>query len=318
MTESRPQSSPRWTGLPLLSTGLVVLWSSGFIGAEIGTSPDLAGAPATTLLAWRFLLVAALLGALALVLRRRMDRRDVFWHAAIGLLTQAGYLWGVGAAAEQGVAAGTSALIAALQPIVGAYLASLLLGERVARTQALGLGIGVVGVALVVGGDLGSADGASAWAHLLPLAAMLALVAGTLVERRARPSADLLPGLAVQTAVSAVLFAVVAAATGTIVPPAEPLFWAAVVWLALLSNLGAYALYWMVLARSNVARVSGLLYLTPPTTMLWAWAMFGATPTAAGLAGLAVCAGAVALIGSGRGAGSGRGDRRPAAREPAE
>jgi hypothetical protein len=43
---------------PLASVALVVTWSSGFIGAELGSR---AGAEPVTLLAWRFTLLAAVL-----------------------------------------------------------------------------------------------------------------------------------------------------------------------------------------------------------------------------------------------------------------
>uniref|UniRef100_UPI00036E1AD4 DMT family transporter n=1 Tax=Nocardiopsis lucentensis TaxID=53441 RepID=UPI00036E1AD4 len=179
-----------------------------------------------------------------------------------------------------------------------------LLGERVRPRQLVGLAVGIGGVALVVGADLSRADAAPWWAYALPFGAMLALVAATLVERRARPRGTLVSALAVQCAVSAVLFTGLAAATDTPAPPAAPGFWGAVVWVVVLSTLGGHGLYWANLARSGVARVSALLYLTPPTTLVWAWAVFGQPVGAGALAGMAVCAVAVVLVfGGGRGSG---------------
>ena len=131
--------APRRTDLvtPLLAVGLVVMWSSGFVGAELGTRY----APSTTLLAWRFLLVAAALAAWCLWRGSRMRRRDLALHSLVGLLAQAGFLYGVVAAAEHGVSAGTSALVAALQPMVATALAIPLLGESVRGRQILGLAV---------------------------------------------------------------------------------------------------------------------------------------------------------------------------------
>ncbi|WP_344093340.1 DMT family transporter, partial [Nocardiopsis composta] len=302
---------PRTAPTALLGAGLVATWSSGFIGAELGTGE----ASATTLLAWRFIAVTALLGGWALLRRPRIPPRELALHAAIGALAQAGYLYGVVAAAEHGVAAGTSALIAALQPIAAAALAAPLLGERVTPRRAGGLALGLAGVALVVGSDLSAGGAAPAWAFLLPFAAMLSLVAASVLERRTRPRASVADALTVQCAVSAVLFTGLAGATGSLAPPADPGFWAAVAWVVLLSTFGGYGFYWAVLARTDVTRVSALLYLTPPTTMLWAWPMFGQAPGPAALAGLAVCATAVALIGAGprpRTASGRRAPSRPA------
>ncbi|WP_017595562.1 DMT family transporter [Nocardiopsis potens] len=286
---------PRTVPTALLGAGLVAAWSSGFIGAELGTGE----ASATTLLAWRFIAVTAVLGGWALLRRPRIPPRELALHTGIGALAQAGYLYGVVAAAEHGVAAGTSALIAALQPIAAAALAAPLLGERVTPRRAGGLALGLLGVALVVGSDLSAGGTAPAWAFLLPLAAMLSLVAASVLERRTRPRASVTDALTVQCAVSAVLFTGLAGATGSLAPPADPAFWAAVAWVVVLSTFGGYGLYWAVLARTGVTRVSALLYLTPPTTMLWAWPMFGQVPGPMSLAGLAVCAAAVALIGTG-------------------
>ncbi|WP_435107450.1 DMT family transporter [Nocardiopsis synnemataformans] len=279
----------------LLAAGLVVMWSSGFVGAELGTQH----APATTLLAWRFLVVAALLAGWWLWCRQRMSRRDLAAHAVLGLLAQSGYLYGVFAAAQAGVAAGTSALVAALQPLVATALAVPLLGERVRPRQLAGLALGLAGVGLVVGADLFRPGAAPWWGYLLPLGAMLSLVAATLLERRTRPGGSVVQALAVQCAVSAVLFTGLAAATGTLAPPADPGFWAAVVWVVVLSTLGGYGLYWAVLSRTGVARVSALLYLTPPTTLVWSWLMFGDPVGPGALAGMAVCAVAVVLVGAG-------------------
>ncbi|GAA1457221.1 DMT family transporter [Nocardiopsis exhalans] len=276
----------------LLAAGLVVMWSSGFVGAELGTGY----APATTLLAWRFLIVGGLLVAWCLWRGMRMGGRDLALHAGIGALAQAGYLYGVVAAAEAGVAAGTNALVAALQPMVAAALALPLLGERVRGRQVLGLAVGLAGVGLVVGSDLLHPGAAPWWAYALPFGAMLSLVAATLVERRTRPGGNLLEALAVQCGVSAVLFTALAGATGTLIPPADPGFWGAVAWVVVLSTLGGYGLYWANLARTSVARVSALLYLTPPTTLVWTWLMFGAPVGAGALAGMGVCVLAVWLV----------------------
>lgn len=51
----------------------MLFWSSGFVGARLGT----ASATATTLLAWRFLAAAALLGLVAAI--RRPGSRAPTW-----------------------------------------------------------------------------------------------------------------------------------------------------------------------------------------------------------------------------------------------
>lgn len=261
------------------------MWSSGFVGATLGAM----SATAITLLAWRFVVAAVLLLAW-----RRPKPGKIALQAGLGLLAQGGYLYGVYEAAELGVAAGTSALIAALQPIVAAVLGQVVLGERAGVRQWIGLLGGLAGVAVVVGGDVSGHSGAPWWAYALPFGAMLALVAASLIERRAKTD----PGdsLVVQSATSAVLFTGLAAATGQLTPPSTGSFWFAVGWVVVLSTFGGYGCYWLLLRRTSLTTVSSLLYLTPPTTMLLAWLMFDQQLTARGLLGLAICLAAVALV----------------------
>jgi drug/metabolite transporter (DMT)-like permease len=270
---------------------LVVLWSSGFVGAVLGTRY----APADTLLAWRYLCAAAILVALTAVRGARLDRATGRRQVVLGLLCQVGYLGGVVGGVGLGVPAGTAALVAALQPLVVATLAGPLLDERTGRGQAAGLVAGLAGVALVVGDDLQPAS-APVWAYLLPVAGMLTLSAGTLLDRRLRPAESLLDALTVQTVTAAVCFAATAWVGGRLAPPPEAGFWWAVAWTVGLSSFGGYGSYLLVLRRGGANRVSTLLYLTPPTTMLWALWMFGQRPGALALLGMAVCAAGVYAV----------------------
>lgn len=276
-----------------VAVGFVLMWSSGFVGATLGTQD----AAASTLLMWRFLAAAALIGLWwSLTRRRRFTMREVGVHAGVGALSQGGYLYGVVWSAELGVPAGVAALVAALQPIVAATVSGPLLGERTSRTQWLGLAVGLAGVTLVVSGDLTGSSGAPAVAYLLPFGAMLALVAATFVERKADTDLPLGDSLMIQCAGSAVLFTALATATGSVSPPSAGLFWLAVCWVVVLSTFGGYGFYWLNVRRGSITRVSTLLYLTPPTTMLLALAMFGQRVEALGLLGLTVCLGAVVLV----------------------
>ncbi|TDE14946.1 DMT family transporter [Jiangella asiatica] len=285
---------PRTSGVDVAAAaGLVVFWSSGFIGARLGTEH----APADTLLAWRYLIAVAVLVPVVAPRLARLARSApgaLRRHAAVGLLSQALYLGGVVTGIGAGVPAGTAALIAALQPLVVATAAARLLGEPVGARRGLGLWLGLAGVALVVADDVGT--GAPAWAYLLPVGGMLALSAGTVLEQRWRPAGGLAESLTVHATVAAAVFVAEAVVAGRIEPPATAGFWWAVAWVLVLSTAGGYGAYLVVLRRAGATRVSSLLYLTPPTTALWAWAMFDERVGVRALAGLAVCAVAVWLV----------------------
>ena len=273
------------------ATSLVVMWSSGFIGAELGTR----FAPADTLLGWRYVAAAVILGAWAASRGIRPDRRTWPRLALVGLLCQCLYLGGVVTGVGLGVPPGTAALVAALQPLLVAVFAGALLGERTSVRQRVGLVLGVVGVALVVASDLGG-GAAGVLAYALVVGGMFSLSAGTLLERRLALPVSLLESLTVQTLTAAVFFLTLATVDGHLRPPADPRFWWSVVWVVALSTFGGYGSYLLVLRRSGATRVSTLLFLTPPTTALWAFLMFGTRPGLLALPGAAVCALAVWLV----------------------
>ncbi|HET6737926.1 MAG TPA: DMT family transporter [Kribbella sp.] len=271
--------------------GFVVFWSCGFIGARWGTQYT----SAFDLLAWRFL-VAGAIGVVLLAVRRpRISRRDLVTQAWMAVLTQFVYLGLIFIGIDHGIPAGITALIGSLQPILIATLAGPLLGERVSRRQWIGLGLGLTGVGLVVADDLSAGHG-SLLLFLVPIGGLLGLVAGTCLDRQRKPSTSALDALAVQSLVSAVLFTALAAATHRLTVPDQPGFYGAVLWLVLLATGGGWGLYLVNLRLSGATRVSSLLYLVPPTTMVFAFLLFHETIGLPAVLGMLVCAAAVLLI----------------------
>jgi drug/metabolite transporter (DMT)-like permease len=283
-----------------LGVALVVFWSSGFVGAELGTQV----AAADTLLAWRYAVAALLLAVLAVARGTRVGARALVRHGLLGLLIQCLYLGGIVGGVGLGVPAGTAALVAAVQPLLVAAAAGPVLGEHISSRGRLGLALGLVGVGLVVAGEVGLGN-APWWAFLLPVGGTAALTAGTLLERRWRLTDPPLDALTIQTVLAAGVFLAVAGAAGRLQPPADPWFWWAIAWVVVLSSFGGYGAYLLVLRRSGALQASTLLYLTPPTTMLWAYLLFGEVPSPLAVPGVGLCALGVALtLGSPRNVGN--------------
>ncbi|QCT01826.1 hypothetical protein E6C60_1108 [Paenibacillus algicola] len=284
--------SPLW-----LAAGFVIMWSSGFIGARLGT--DEAGS--MTILMWRFIIAAVVLGAWwGWRHRTRLTLRTVITQGLLGLFAQGAYLYCVFLSIEMGVSAGTSNLITILQPIAAAALVGPVLKEPTSLKQWGGLALGLLGVLLVVFEDLGVRSEAPLWAYVLSFLAMISLVGATLYEK-ARPSTvSLADTLFIQTVISAVLFSWMGAASGQASPPMSADFWLAAAWLAGFSTVGGYGFYWLNLKAGSVTRVSSLLYLTPPVTMLWSFLMFGDKIGILTVAGMLICVWSVTSIGSPR------------------
>jgi drug/metabolite transporter (DMT)-like permease len=57
-------------------------------------------------------------------------------------------------------------------------------------------------------------------------------------------------------------------------------------WLVLVLSLGAVSLLNMLIRSGSAVNVASLFYLTPPTTAIIAWALFGETLTGLALVGM--------------------------------
>lgn len=279
----------RENGIPAL---FVVLWSTGFIGARLG----LPHAGPLTFLALRYGLAAGLLVLVALATRAPWPRRpaEIGHYAVAGLLVHGVYLGGVFVGISLGVEAGVSALIVGLQPLLTAALARVSLGERVTPRQWTGLGLGLLGVALILARKLGQGPG-DALGSLACVAALFAITLGTLYQKRHCAGMDLRTGSVVQ-------FAAAGLATAPLALHFEGLriawtgeFVFALLWLVLLLSLGAVSLLYVLIRRGAAAQVASLFFLVPPCTALIAWPLFGERLGPLALIGMALAVAGVAL-----------------------
>ena len=271
----------------------VVLWSTGFVGAKYG----LPYAEPFTFLLWRFMIVALLLLLAAFALRAPWPAsRAEFGHIAVaGVLVHAGYLGGVFSAIHYGVSAGEVALIAGLQPVLTAAVAGPVLGERVSARQWAGFVLGFVGVVLVVSNRL-DPGGAGMVGYLAAFLALAGITAGTLYQKRFCSHMDLRSGAVIQFSASAVLMAVLALLTESMVVNWSGEFIFSLAWLVLVLSLGAISLLYLLIRHGEAARVTSMFYLVPPVTALMAYALFGERLGVAALVGMGLVVVGVALV----------------------
>ncbi|MBB3117832.1 DMT family transporter [Pseudoduganella violacea] len=265
----------------------VFLWSTGFIVAKYG----LPYAPPLTFLLLRFLGVLAILVPAIVLLKAPWPRGRVGHIAVAGILVQAGYLSGVWCAIKLGMPAGLSALIVGMQPILTAFAAPLL-GEKVRPRQWLGLVCGLAGVGLVVAAKI-TLVGLSWQSVALCVGALLAMTIGTLYQKHFCPRFDLRSGTVIQFSASVLVllpFAVALEGLGWDFAMVQwtPQFLGAWAWSVLALSIGAIFLLFALISRSDATQVTSLMYLTPPTTALMAWLLFGEVFNLLGLAGMAL------------------------------
>lgn len=277
----------------------VLLWNSGFIGAEYG----LPYAGPWTLLFWRY---AALSGLLALWLAATgrllwPGRGRVGRTALIGVLAHGVWLSCVLVALDMGVPAGIVALVTSLQPLLTGALSGVVLGERTDARQWLGLALGLGGVVIAVGARLAQDATTPTFGYLVPFGSALGITVASLMQRKWAGE-----GIGDRLSLDQTLFYQSAATALALSLPAWGLegfaaqwtapFVGTMAWLVVAVSLGAYWAMWRLLARQEATRVASLFYLSPPVTMLMAWLAFGDALIPTDLVGLVVAGAGVMLV----------------------
>ena len=162
------------------------------------------------------------------------------------------------------------------------------------RRRWLGLALGLVGVFLVLAGKI--ATDAPIGAMLVPaVVALLAITAGTLYQKKFCPSFDLRTGSVIQFLPTAAITAMAIALFGEFRIEWAPPFVFALGWLVLVLSLGAISLLNLLIRSGSAVNVASLFYLTPPTTAVIAWGLFGETLASVALAGMALAVAGVWL-----------------------
>lgn len=273
----------------------VLIWSTGFIVAKFG----LPYAPPLTFLLMRFAGVLAVLIPLVLLMRAPWPIGKFRHIAFAGILVQAGYLAGVWCAIKLGMPAGLSALIVGMQPVLTAFAAPLI-GERVSGRQWGGLVMGLSGVALVVANKI-TLTGLSWESIALCVFALLSITVGTLYQKRYCAHFDLRTGTTIQFAASLIIILPFAIAFEHLTPSLDTVQWTprfvgALLWSIFALSIGAIFLLFALIRKSAATRVTSLLYLTPPTTAVMAWIMFGEALSIIGMTGMMLAVIGVAFV----------------------
>ena len=132
----------------------VILWSSAFVT----TKPIIDNSDPFAALAFRFFFVA--LGFMIFSIYKKqkilIDKKNLIQSIFSGVLFHGIYLGGVFFSVSVGVPTGIAALIVTLQPILINSVAGKFLNEEVSFKQWIGVMLGFLGAALVLGFDIGT------------------------------------------------------------------------------------------------------------------------------------------------------------------
>lgn len=274
----------------------VAIWSTGWVSARYGADY----ADPLTFLTLRYALACFALIILILFAKASWPKGRHAVHAMVsGVLLHAIYLGGVWYAIAHGLPTGISGLIAAIQPILTAFLAPVILRERIGPMQWLGILLGFLGIALVLEPKLIAIDPAHMGQTVLPLfinvISMISVTAGTFYQKRFIPSGDL-------RSITALQYAGAFCVTLPVAYLLEPMhivislpFVLVMAWSVLALSLGAIGLLLMLIRKGAVSRAAALIYLVPPSVAIEAYIAFGETLAVTQIAGMIVTVIGVAL-----------------------
>ena len=271
----------------------VLLWSSAFIGAKFG----LPFSEPLTFIFLRFVCVAAIFLFLSLLFKANWPGTWMqFAHIAfVGLLMHAFYLNCTFIALDYGVPISLAALIYGLQPIITLFIVSFLFHSHISSAQWAGVFLGFLGLILVLYDKLAFNE-----AKLVPVLILVfglfCITTGTIYQRRFCSAMNLLTGNFIQVFVGGVVTGIAAFYFESMIVTWNISFITALIWMILIVSLGAHTLLLFMLQQNQVAKVSSLLYLTPPTASVMAYFMFDELLSALAIAGVGVTVIGVALI----------------------
>jgi drug/metabolite transporter (DMT)-like permease len=186
-----------------------------------------------------------------------------------------------------------------LNPVLAPVFAWWLLGDRLSRTGAVGIGVALGGVVLVVQPSPAALAESSAVGQLLVLGAAGAVALGSVLLRRVRPNMGSVPmtgwamglGALVLHGVSLAVGESPAAAVG--VGPATV---ASLLVVAVPSTAVAYAVYFGLIERVGPVRANLVAYVVPLFAAAFGWLVLGAAVSLWTAVGFVVVVAGFALI----------------------
>lgn len=247
----------------LLFVLLGFIWGSSYLFIRIAVQADVAPFTLVTLrLAIGFLLLAAVVA----IARERLPRNArTYGHLLVIAVLSVVVPFGLISWAEQSVASSLAAVINGAIPLLVIVIAAVALpDEPFTAPRALGLVVGFVGVAILVGFDPDVLAGTSVLPALALLGSTTAYAAGGVYARRFLQ--DLKPMV---IAVFEVGFALVIAAIlatllddGIRLPTRTDAIFS-VIWLGLLGSGLAFLIFFRLLGRWGATRTSLVAYVMP-------------------------------------------------------
>ena len=249
---------------PLL---FILLWSSAFIT----TKPIVDNSDPFSALAFRFFFVAIGFYLFSLYLQQTVivDKKNIVESLFSGVLFHGFYLGGVFFSISIGMPTGIAALIVTLQPVLTNILSGPILNEKITSKQWIGIFLGFVGAALVLGLDIGS--DIPLLGLIATIIALLSITASTLWQKKLSKNLPLSISNFYQ-ALGGCLFHVL-----IIIFFVKPYINFNKVFLLSMSHqiflvsFGAFTILMYLIKKNSASKTVSIFFLIPTTSAIMAW-----------------------------------------------
>jgi len=245
----------------------IILWSSAFVT----TKPIIDNSDPFTALAFRFFIVALGFFLFSIYTKKKIltNQKNIIQSLFSGVLFHGVYLGGVFYSISIGMPTGIAALIVTLQPILTNALAEKFLGEKVSFKQWLGITLGFLGAALVLGFDIGAS--LPVIGVIASFIALLAITTSTLWQKKISNNLPLSVSNMYQ-AIGGCLFHLIIIFIFT--EPYinfTPTFMIAMSHQIFLVSFGAFSILMFLIKNNSASKTVSIFFLIPPTTAIMAW-----------------------------------------------
>ena len=252
----------------------VFLWSSAFISSKI----IVADATPFASLAFRFTIVAVGFYLYSVF------RTETFSGSGSDILSAGAT--GVFFAVSEGLPAGIAALIVSLQPVLTGALAGPVLGETIMWRQWVGICLGFIGAALVLGLDIGG--DLPIIGVVSSVVALAAVTIGTLWQKKLSGNLPLSVSNLYQAVGAALFHVFVMLMFEEPYISFTPSFILSMGWQIVLVSFGAFTILMYLISVGSASRTATMFFLVPPVSAVMAWLVVDEVLTIMDIAGLVI------------------------------
>ena len=262
----------------------IILWSSAFVT----TKPIIDNSDPFTALAFRFFFVALGFLIFAIYTKQKIitTNKNLIQSIFSGVLFHGIYLGGVFYSVSIGMPTGIAALIVTLQPILTNALAGKFLGEKVSIKQWIGVILGFIGAALVLGFDIG--ESLPTIGVIASFIALLAISTSTLWQKKISNNLPLSVSNMYQAIGGCFFHVIIIFIFTDLYINFTPAFLIAMSHQIFLVSFGAFTILMFLIKNNSASKTVSIFFLIPPTTAIMAWLFLNEVLTNLDLIGFAV------------------------------